>query len=558
MKITLKIVIFIFVFSSIVTHAQIDTTSINTLFYDYADKENPGAVVTIVKDNKVLLTKGYGSANLEYDIPLTATTPFNIASLTKQFVCFSILLLQEEGKLAVHDDIRKHIPELQKFDHTITIQHLMSHTSGLNDQWHLLSLAGWKLDDVITHSMVLDLLYKQHTLGFLPGEKYLYSNSNYTILAEIITRVSGTPFDQFLKDRIFNPLEMNNSFIDMDYKKVVKNKAYSYQKNTNGYVKSIFSTDTYGPRGIITTGEDMAKWMCNFHNIKVGSNEIINQLDEPQKLNNGLEFGGAYGQFLSSYKDRNIIQHTGSEAGYRSYLVRFPKEKLSIAVFSNRNNSNTKKLALQVADHFLKSNNEKPLVYKEKYKTEKIIPYPLKESDLRSFEGKYWNYDRGNSRSIRLQNDTLRYIINKNRQIPLIPIGENKFVMFGLQDYNEVTFRVDDTSSIKLDISSNEITDTLHGYTNSSYSKSELSSFVGQYYSEELNTFLTISVDDDILELLHQRQEDIILTPVMKDFFISDTWYIKSIKFLRNKGNVSGLQISSNRMRQVVFQKIIL
>ena len=543
----------VFIHTILVT-SQIDTKAINALFYEYSIPNTPGAVVTVVKDGELVFNNGFGIANLEYNIPLTPQTPFNIASLTKQFVCFGLLLLQNEEKLTLDDDVRTFIPELHDFGNVITLRHLMSHTSGLNDQWHLLSLAGWKLDDVITHQMVLEFLYKQRTLGFLPGERYSYSNSSYTLLSEVIARVSGMTFPEFLKKYIFEPLRMNNSRVQDDYRGLINNRAYSYQKTNRGYVKSIFSTDNYGPGGIITTGEDIAKWMINFHKTTLGSRELIQLLDNQQTLNDGTKFGGALGQFYSTHMNRKIIQHTGSEAGYRSYLVRFPEEKLSICVFSNRNNADTKRLALQTADIFLKP-DKKPLIPEEKEISKPFTPVKLTNRKLKSFEGKYWDFEKDYSRTIKLKNDTLRYIIHENRQFPLVPISKQKFVMLGIKDYYEIAFDSNNAISKMEILPEKGRGSVLEKYEDISYTESQLQSFQGLYFSEELNTFIKLFVKEGKLILSHQRQEDTELHPVLKDFFVSNTWYIKSIRFIRKKETISGLLVSSNRMKNVKFTK---
>jgi len=201
---------------------------VDQLFTVYDSQHTPGAAVAIVSNGSVIYKNGYGMSNLEYDIPISPSTVFHIASVSKQFTAFALLLLEKDGKLSLDDDIRTYIPEVPDFGETITLRHLANHTSGLRDQWNLLALAGWQLDDVITKEHIMKLVERQKELNFKPGEEYLYCNTGFTLMAEVVARVSGKSFAEFTKDRIFGPLEMNNTLFYDDHEKIVKNRAYSY------------------------------------------------------------------------------------------------------------------------------------------------------------------------------------------------------------------------------------------------------------------------------------------------------------------------------------------
>lgn len=211
---------------------------VDELFFAWDRKDTPGASVAVAKDGEILYKKGYGMANLEYDIPIGPSTIFHIASVSKQFTVFSILLLEDWGLLSLDDDIRKHIPEVPDFGTTITLRHLASHTSGIRDQWNLLAMAGWRLDDVITKEHVLKLVSRQKDLNFEPGEEFLYCNTGFTLLAEVVARVSSQSFADFTRENIFEPLKMNNTLFYDDHEKIVKNRAYSYYQDSTGNKKA--------------------------------------------------------------------------------------------------------------------------------------------------------------------------------------------------------------------------------------------------------------------------------------------------------------------------------
>ncbi|NIO80107.1 MAG: serine hydrolase, partial [Candidatus Aminicenantes bacterium] len=178
---------------------------VDKLFEKWNTIDSPGAAAAIIKDGMVIYRKGFGSAQLEYNIPITPSTVFHVASVSKQFTAMAISMLEAEGKLSINDDIRKHLPEVPDFGKTITIRHLLHHTSGIRDQWELLIMAGWRMDDVLTQNHIMELVKRQKELNFSPGERYMYCNTGYTLLAEIVSRASGKPFTQWTQENIFKP-----------------------------------------------------------------------------------------------------------------------------------------------------------------------------------------------------------------------------------------------------------------------------------------------------------------------------------------------------------------
>ena len=182
------------------------TARIDALFQEWDTPGSPGAAVAVLKEGEIVFSRGYGSAQLEYGIPITPATIFHVASVSKQFTAFAVTLLAQEGRLSLDDDIRKHLPEVPDFGSTITLKHLLHHTSGLRDQWEALAMAGWRLDDVITTEHILSMVRNQKELNFEPGEEHLYCNTGYTLLGEIVARVTGQSFSAWTKENLFDPL----------------------------------------------------------------------------------------------------------------------------------------------------------------------------------------------------------------------------------------------------------------------------------------------------------------------------------------------------------------
>lgn len=407
---------------------------IDTLFSGY-NSETPGVSVAVVKDGAIIFQKGYGMANLEYDIPITPQTIFHVASVSKQFTAFSIYLLENQGKISFDDDIRKYIPEVPNFGKPITIKHLLYHTSGLKDQWALLTLAGWRMDDIITTEQILKLVSQQKELNFPTGTQFKYSNTGFTLLAEIVKRVSGKTFAEFTEENIFEPLGMNSSQFYDDHEKIVKNRAYSYGQENEVFKKRILSYSNVGATSLFTTVEDLAKWTMNFENPVVGDSELIKKFNEIAKLDNGKPviltvidgetIYHAKGQFFRNYRGLSLFNHTGGDAGYKTYLARFPDKNFSVIALSNDESFSSLKSGLEIAEFYLKDD----LKSKIKSKDQNGEDNPIKEfnSILTEFEGEYYSPELTTTYNIKIKENKLIMSHRKLSDMPLTQIGEKNF-----------------------------------------------------------------------------------------------------------------------------------
>ncbi|MFO0985337.1 MAG: serine hydrolase domain-containing protein, partial [Planctomycetota bacterium] len=205
--------------------SDVSSDQVDRLFARFDKPDSPGCAIAVVKDGQVVYEHGYGMANLDDGVPITADTVFHVASVSKQFTSFAVALLADQGKLSLDDDVRRYVPEVPDFGAKITLRHLMHHTSGLRDQWSLLMLAGWRLEDVITESDILDLISHQRELNFPPGERHLYCNTGYTLLAIVVQRVSGRSLRAFAEDEMFEPLGMTSTHFHDDHRMIVKHRA---------------------------------------------------------------------------------------------------------------------------------------------------------------------------------------------------------------------------------------------------------------------------------------------------------------------------------------------
>lgn len=332
---------------------------IDQLFHPYTIKRSGGVAVGIVKEGKMIFSRGYGLSNLEYDIPVSPHTPFHIASVSKQFAAYALAALHDAGKLSLDDDIHTYLPELSTPDR-ITIRQMLNHTSGIRDQWVVAALAGWRMDDVITQQQLLRLIFNQQALNFPPGTKYHYSNSNYTLAAEIVRRVTGKTLREWTTEEVFKPLGMLNTFFFDDHEEIVPQRSYSYDDRSGTVKKSVLSFANSGATSLFTTVHDFVKWMANFRHQSVGNARIFELLTTPGLLNDGTRLNYALGVAVGKYKGVPSIDHSGVDAGYRSFMLYFPEQDLGIIVLSNLASCNTVDLARRTADVLLDLPEDQP------------------------------------------------------------------------------------------------------------------------------------------------------------------------------------------------------
>ncbi len=265
--------------------------------------DSPGCVCAVMREGEVVYSRAFGMANLELDVPLTPQSVFYIASVSKQFTAASIALLALRGQLSLDDNIRTYLPEMADFGDTITIRHLVHHISGIRNRGGLARLSGRTRTDHSNNTRTLALLSRQRTLNFRPGEEHLYSNSGYTLLAEIVERVSGQSLREFAEENIFGPLGMANTHFDDDYRTIVKHRVASYGQGEQGlhrYLKP--HRYNVGPGGLLSTVEDLLRWNRNFDDMTVGGPDFIDLMLTRGILNDGDTIDYAFGLVHEAYK----------------------------------------------------------------------------------------------------------------------------------------------------------------------------------------------------------------------------------------------------------------
>jgi CubicO group peptidase (beta-lactamase class C family) len=368
------------------------TAQVDDLLKKYDRADAPGCVVAVVKDGQMVYQHAGGMANMEFGIPLALSTLFLIASLSKQFTIFCIMLLVQQGRLSLDDDVRKHVPELHDYGKTITVRHLVHHTSGLREYTTLMQYAGWRMDDVATHQDIVDLICKQKELNFEPGAEFAYCNSGYEMLGLVVRRVSGKSLREFAREQVFEPLGMKNTYFRDDAHLLVKNAAPSYQRGLGGWQPAYTPHGSAGATNVYTTAADLARWDQNFYDGKVGGKAVLDLMHVKGKLNDGKEIPYAGGLVIGKYRGQKTVSHGGGHGGYRTYLLRFPDQHFSVIVLANAGDINPGALANQVSDIYLADKLEQ-VNKKEEPKTnaKEQAAVELTADQMKEFAGNFYS-----------------------------------------------------------------------------------------------------------------------------------------------------------------------
>lgn len=519
---------------------------VDQLLAKYTIKDGPGISVAVIKDGAVVYKNGFGLANLEYETAITSSTVFHIASVSKQFTVFAILLLEEEGKLSLDDDVRKYLPEIVDYGHKITLRNLANHTSGIRDNTALSYLIGTSEADMFSQEQAVKLIINQKGLNFIPGDAFEYCNSGYILLAEIVKRVSGQSFAEFTQERIFKPLKMNNSqFID-DPEIIVKNRAYSYHKFDNSYYKSSLGHSFVGSTGLNTSLDDLSLWALNFEKKTVGNDAIFNKMKANSKLNSGEIIPYGLGLENKIYKGLNVLFHGGGDADYGSYLLSVPEHDFSVLFLCNSHFFHPLDFVYTIVDYYL---NEKEIVATPKT--------ALNKSLLQNFVGDYEIFP-GYVVSIRKENDTLFHLVKgdyESNKVKLVQISDYEFIYPALPHSKFVFDNAKGQRSgfVKWHLSDFSYKGLRIELKAFDKEKINLNEFVGLYYNSELNTSYHLVIAATNLLATHGRNSDAVLTAFQPDYFVST---IGAIEFIRDtQHKVIGFYLLTKGIRRMKFER---
>ena len=400
---------------------------------------SPGAALAVVRDGKLVYAGGFGHANLEHSIPMTPHTVVDAASLAKQFTGMAIAMLVQQGKLSLEDDYRKHLPEMPDYGPVITLDHLVHHTSGIRDWPRLLALAGADMGDVIPFERILTLARNQRQLNFPPGDELDYSNTNYNLLAEIVSRVTGKPFPEWTEENLFAPLGMTSTDFHRDIEAVVPHRATGYYRGEDGrFKRSSNNLAAYGSSSLYTTVEDLARWAANFDTQEVGGPEVMELMHRPTELNDGTRTDYGFGLSLGAHGGVRTVGHGGAWASLRTALVRLPAQRLTVIVLSNAAWLDCEGVAGRVAALYLDEDRvaaepatAAPEGAPEGRSEQETVARPAFTVDreiLDSYAG-YYRKENGELSQVQRQDDRLIASSPRNPPIVLLPVSEDVFAI---------------------------------------------------------------------------------------------------------------------------------
>jgi CubicO group peptidase (beta-lactamase class C family) len=546
-----KIFIFVFLPSYLFAQSLPDTTvrKIDSIFRAFKTG-SPGCAVAVTKNGQVIFSKGYGMANLEYAVPIVPSTVFHIASESKQYVAFCMLLLEKQAKLSIDDDIRKYLDWVPDFGKKITIRHLIHHTSGLRDQWQLLANAGWQLDDVITQEHVIKLVKKQKALNFDPGEEHMYCNTGYTLMAEIVKKVSGLSLREYTDKNIFQPLGMNDTHFHDNYQELVPYRAYSYSPAGSGkWRHAVLSYSIVGATSLFTTVLDEAKWLRNYETGEVGGKELVEKMYQTGVLNDGRKLNYAFAIAIDKFKGWQQIGHGGGDAGFRTFACRYPEKGLGIVVFSNLGSVNPTGLARDVAGILIPDTRPEP-----------ETPAATKFADsmlMKRLQGEYYT-ERGD-RLILLWRDGK--LFNRNS-------SSGNTTEWPLEELEPGRYKITNPAAVLIPGNKNKASDSIMEIqvempaTRLLFKRKpgglpkQLSEFTGRYYNDETEAYYTVSLKDSVLMLDHRKFSSMPLRYFAPDQFNNSNWWMSNIRFLRNnKGKIVAFEVNSGRVQHLRYEK---
>ena len=519
------------------------TARVEEIFAQWDSAESPGCALSVAEGGSMVLSRAWGMADLEHGIPNTPSTIFEGGSLAKQFTSAAVVLLALDGKLSLDDDVRTYIPEVRDYGEPVTLRRLMTHTSGMRDWGSVASISGWgRGERSHRHAHVLDIVSRQSALNFPPGHEYSYSNTGYNLLAVVVDRVSGMPFAEFSRERIFEPLGMSDTQWRDDYRRLVPRRSTAYSASDDGFLINRPIEYVHGNGGILSTVGDLQTWNAALTDGRLGGEDFVRMMHDRAVLNDGRTISYAGGLQLRDFAGVPSITHTGSTAGYRGFIGRYPDQQLSVAILCNVGNANPGALGGQVARVFL---------------GDAASPDPepgegmaLSAGELEAKAGLYREVDTGDPLRITLEDGALR--VGNQR---LVAHSASEFQV-GASERRLVFGDATDGGRADIDEYTGEYYDnTYEPVDEFAPASGQLDAYTGTFHSADAETTLMVAVEDG--RLVAKRRPDAVfeLEPVYLDAF--DAGGLGRIRFdLGADGRAEALGIRQGRVYDMRFQRV--
>ncbi|MGI9200121.1 MAG: serine hydrolase domain-containing protein [Woeseiaceae bacterium] len=526
---------------------QTSAPEVDALFADYDHPDTPGCALGVIQDGEFIYRQGYGMANLEYDIPITSSSVFRIASTSKQFTAMAIALLAESGEISLQDPLSRFFPEFADWADSVTVTHLLEHSSGVRDYLTLAWLVGLtEYTDHYTLEWVLELLARQRETNFEPGSDFLYSNSGYMLLAQIVERVTGQTLREYSEENIFGPLGMTHSRFQDNHAHIIKNRADGYEPSDTGFDINMTTLNLVGDGAVFTTIDDLLLWDRNFYNNRLGKGD-------KDLVERAPEYDGdsyyAFGLEWDEYRGLSRISHSGSFAGFRADLMRFPEQQLTVAVLCNRDDAAPTSLANRVAKHYLQgamqagdTDGHAADIGKSQY-------------PIAVLAGSYWDSTHMMSMLIEVDGDALWA---DHPEIGRFELGRIDTLRWQLLDSPwDVTFDFEVANGVTTGVKTEYFKSAWGSFIpfeRAGVDAAELSGYSGSYYSPELDIEYQIALSDGqfTFDLKGERPQE--LSPLFDGMFENFNWGVFEFQE-DDSGDVTGFLLHSGRVRNLAFTR---
>jgi CubicO group peptidase (beta-lactamase class C family) len=514
---------------------------VSKIFARFNHTDSPGCAIGASINGATVLSAAYGMADLEHNIALSPDSVFEPGSVTKQFTAAALLLLVQDGKLSLDDPVRKYIPELPDYGTTITIRHLINHTSGLRDWGSVASIAGWpRTTRANSNVNVLEIASRQKALNYTPGAEYSYTNTGFNLSAILVGRVSGKSLAEFTKERIFMPLGMTSTEWRDDFQRIVHNRAIAYTQTGGVTRQEMPFENAHGNGGLLTTVSDLLRWNRNFTEMKVGGQTFVHAQHEQGRLNDGRTIAYAAGLMVLTHKGLHEVSHSGSTAGYRGWLGRYPDQGLSVALLCNTAAANPTQLGHAVADLYLAS----------------VIQHPAEPSvqiDVAGLQAKAGLYRSVRDHTV-LSVDVKDGHLELDRRGALKPVSAKSFQASG-EESPLVEFDTDAAGKARMRLlTEGDEGNYYEKVERVNPSRSELESMTGDYVSDEAEVTLTVSLEQNGLVIHRRPDAKMPLTPTYRDGFSSS---LGSVRFIRDAGgHVTEMSIGEQRVWDLRLRRV--
>lgn len=532
------------------------TARIDSIFAALNSSTTPGCQLAVSQRGQLVLERAWGMSDIERGVAMTPLSIFHVASVSKQFTAMAVLLLADRGRLSLDDEVRRYVPELGAFASRITIRHLLTHTSGLRDQWDLLGLAGWRNGDLYSQEDVLRIVFGQRSLNFQPGSEALYSNTGFTLAALIVERVSGERMQVFFEREIARPLGLSRTHVHDHYGMMVPGRTSAYSMIPGGGWRVSEPTySTYGATNLFSTATDLVRWAANFDSARVGSRASIASMLSPTILTTGDTSAYGLGVSLAPYRGTRSIGHNGNDAGYRADLVHFPDHRLAVATLCNTDAVDPTALGRRVADLFLPEPPAATAPVSAASRPQATAIAPPTPDEMRQLAGVYHNPATDEVRRVEVRDAQLIYA--RGPGFVLTRVDQRRYSL----PFGAIIEFPPHPNSLPQKMVVHQPPGVGPALTYEqrrlpTATRAALAILEGVYVSPELQTMYTVSVSDSGLVIEHLRRERVLLRPVFADAF-DTAGYIAMVRFERNaNGTPSALTVTTPRARRVRFHRL--